>query len=300
MLEIRLKPTPWVNMVMPSSGTTAGGTLVTVYGGNFTGTTVVDFGATPATNVTVNSDAQLTATAPAESAGTVDVTVTNADGTSPTSSLDRYTFFDLPAVTGVSPNQGPTTGGQTISITGVGFSGATAVDFGTISATFTVNSSTQITATAPAWLSPSTVDVTVQTPYGTSSTSSADQYTYLSVPTVSSLSPSSGPTTGGTTVIILGMGFTGATAVTFGSTPASFAVVSDNEVEATAPSQAAGIVDVEVATPQGTSAPGMQDQYTFLAAGPNFTWTGALDENWSNPGNWLDQDGAKACRGRMT
>lgn len=57
-----------------------------------------------------------------------------------------------PVVTGISPNSGPTAGGTTVTITGTGFSGATAVDFGSIAApSFTVNAAgTQITATDPA------------------------------------------------------------------------------------------------------------------------------------------------------
>ena len=63
-----------------------------------------------------------------------------------------------------------------MTITGTGFTGATAVDFGTTPATsFTVVSDTTITADSPAGTG--TVDVTVTTPGGTSATSSADQFT---------------------------------------------------------------------------------------------------------------------------
>ena len=68
-----------------------------------------------------------------------------------------------PVVTGVSPNEGSTTHDTAVTITGSGFTGATAVDFGTIpSAYVTVNASgTQITATSPPETLGSTVDVTV-------------------------------------------------------------------------------------------------------------------------------------------
>ena len=56
----------------------------------------------------------------------------------------------MPAVTGVSPGSGPSTGGNTVTVTGTGFTGASAVAFGTVPATsFTVNSDTSITATVP-------------------------------------------------------------------------------------------------------------------------------------------------------
>jgi hypothetical protein len=88
-------------------------------------------------------------------------------------------------VTGISPSGGPATGGTTVTITGAGFTGATAVDFGTTPASsFTVNSTgTQITALDPAGTG--TVDVTVVTPGGTSVTSPADKFTYVTVTPVS-------------------------------------------------------------------------------------------------------------------
>jgi hypothetical protein len=90
------------------------------------------------------------------------------------------TFETAPTVTAVSPNQGPTTGGTSVTITGTNFIGATAVKFGATSATsFTVNSAIQITATSPAG-SVGTVHITVTTPAGTSATSANDQFTYNS------------------------------------------------------------------------------------------------------------------------
>ncbi len=65
------------------------------------------------------------------------------------------------------------------TVAGTGFTGATAVKFGSTNASsFTVNSATQITATAPAG-SASTVHITVTTGSGTSGTGTADQFTYL-------------------------------------------------------------------------------------------------------------------------
>jgi hypothetical protein len=88
-----------------------------------------------------------------------------------------------PVVTAVSPNTGPAAGGTVVTITGTGFTGETAVDFGSTPATnVTVNSTgTQITATDPAGTNGSTVDVTVVGPYGTSATTSLDKFTYGSV-----------------------------------------------------------------------------------------------------------------------
>jgi len=73
-------------------------------------------------------------------------------------------------------------------------------------------------------------------------------------PNVTGVSPSSGATTGGTSVNVTGINFTGATAVVFGSSPASsFIVNSDTSITAVSPAQAAGAVDVRVMTPAGAS-----------------------------------------------
>jgi alpha-tubulin suppressor-like RCC1 family protein len=83
-----------------------------------------------------------------------------------------------PAVTHVEPNQGSPSGGTTVTVTGTGFTAAMAVKFGSNSAaSFTVNpGATSITAVSPPGTH--TVDVTVTTPAGTSSTSAADRFAY--------------------------------------------------------------------------------------------------------------------------
>ena len=91
---------------------------------------------------------------------------------------DYANFLVGPVVKSVVPDIGPDSGGTTVTISGTGFTGATAVDFGAgNSAGYTVNSDTSITATSPEGAT-GTVDVTVTTPVGTSPTSSADQFTY--------------------------------------------------------------------------------------------------------------------------
>jgi hypothetical protein len=80
-------------------------------------------------------------------------------------------------VTKVEPNHGSPGGGTAVTITGTGFTGATAVKFGSTNAqSFTVNSETSISAVSPK--GKGTVDVTVTTPAGTSPTSAADQFTF--------------------------------------------------------------------------------------------------------------------------
>lgn len=84
---------------------------------------------------------------------------------------------------------------------------------------------------------------------------------------VDGISPSSGPTSGGTDVTITGTGFTNVDAVTFGGVEAESAtVVSSTLITALAPAHAAGTVDIIVGTAAGNSAAAAADQYTFAAA----------------------------------
>ncbi|MGO4612744.1 IPT/TIG domain-containing protein, partial [Nocardia sp. 2YAB30] len=156
----------------------------------------------------------------------------------------------MPTITSLSPTSGPASGNTSVTITGTGFVPiVTNVKFGTVATSFTVDSPTQITAIAPPGTG--TVQVTVTTSGG--GTSNGVSYTYLPVPSLSSVNPTQGPSTGGNTVILTGTGLTGATGVSFGATPAtSFTVNSDTQITAVAPA-GTGSVQVTVTGPGGTS-----------------------------------------------
>ena len=87
-LDLVYTTAPTVSSVSPAKGPTAGGTSVTITGTNFTGATAVNFGANNATSYTVNGATQITAVAPSGAAGTVDIKVTTAGGTSATGASD--------------------------------------------------------------------------------------------------------------------------------------------------------------------------------------------------------------------
>ena len=174
----------------------------------------------------------------------------------------------VPVVTGISPASGAVAGGDTVTITGTGFTGAIDVSIGpTSAATMHVDSDTQITATSPPGTGVGTVDVTVTTPGGTSATTPADQFTYVPPPEVTGISPAGGNAAGGDTVTITGTGFTGASAVSFGSAAATIQPGgSDAQLTVTSPAaNVSGTVDVTVTTPGGTSAITQPaDQFTYL------------------------------------
>jgi hypothetical protein len=258
---------PTVSAVAPNAGPLAAGTTVTITGTGFVTGATVKFGTVAAAGVTVISATSITATAPAGSAGTVNVTVTTPGGTSATSSADAFTYEAVPTVTAVVPTAGPTGGGTSVTITGTGFAAGATVAFGTVGATsVTVTSATSITATAPAG-SAGTVNVTVTTLGGTSATSSADDFTYDAGPSVTALSPDAGPTAGGTAVTISGTGFVPGTTVKFGTVAATaVTVTSATSITATAPAGSQASVDVTVTTPGGTSATNSADEFTYEAA----------------------------------
>ncbi len=250
-------PTPVISTVVPATGPTAGGNTVTVTGTAFGGATQVRFGGATAPFAVVSAT-QNTATAPAGAAGTVTTTVVTPGGTS---NGVPYTYVPAPTLTAVSPDQGPLAGGNTVTLTGTGLDSTTQVRFGSLTAAFTVASASQITATVPAG-GAGEVPVTVVTPGGT--TGSGVYYRYLPVPALAAVTPSAGPTAGGNTVTLTGSGLLAATAVRFGGTPATaFTVVSDTQINATAPALAAGPVAVTVVTPGGTSNTAA---YTYLDA----------------------------------
>jgi hypothetical protein len=260
---------PTVTGVSASSGATGGGTSVTVTGTNFADVTEVQFAGVPAESFTVTSATSITAVSPPHASGTVDVTVaTLSGGTSTTSSADNFTYSTSspPTVSSVSPNIGTIGGGPNVTITGAGFTGTTAVSFGTTPAPFFfVSSATQILAQTPTG-TVGTVDVTVTTYNGTSSTSSADQFSYAGAPTVSAVSPTSGSTAGGTSVTITGTNFAGVKDVQFGGVSApSFTVNSPTSITAASPPDIAGTVDVLVMTDYGATAQSSGDQFSFSA-----------------------------------
>src|SRR5262249_45887576 len=85
-----------------------------ITGSNFTGATAVSFGSSAATSFTVNSSTQITAVAPAGSAGTVNITVTTANGTSAVSPSDRFSYVAAPTIS-TQPASVTVTAGQSAS-----------------------------------------------------------------------------------------------------------------------------------------------------------------------------------------
>jgi ribosomal protein S11 len=291
---------PTVSGISPSSGPTAGGTSVTITGTNFTGATGVTIGGAAATNVVVVSGTSITATTPAGTAGTASVVVTTPGGSNAANTL--FTYIAPPTVTagatvtfvvGGSPvalDSGLTVSTSSSTVTGATVSiasgaGADTLNFtnqngitGSFSAgTLTLTGTATVAiyqvalesvtfSTTSTSVTPRTINWTVTNSVASSApaTSTVD---VLLPPTVSGISPSSGPTAGGTPVSITGTNFTGATGVTIGGAAATnVVVVSGTSITATTPAGTAGTASVVVTTTYGSNVANTLFTYVAPAA----------------------------------
>jgi hypothetical protein len=254
---------PTVTTLSVTTGPTVGGTALTITGAKFVAGATVTFGSAAGTSVTVVSATSITVTTPAHTGtGAVNVVVTNPDGQSGTK-INAFTY-NAPKVTSFAPTSSATVGGTVVTITGTYYAAGATVQFGGINATgVTVVNSTTITATTPAHVA-GTVTVAVFNSDGVSG-SLANNFVY-GPPAVSSISPVSGATTGGTAITINGAYFaTGATVTLGGAAATGVTVVSATKITATTPAHAAGAVDVVVANSDGVSGT-LTSGFTYAAA----------------------------------
>jgi hypothetical protein len=175
----------------------------------------------------------------------------------------------IPVITGVAPAVGPLAGGTSVRISGERLGAAQAVRFGGVPAAgFSAEPDGTLTAITPKGLGPGSVCVEVRTAEGISPSPCLPEarFRYLPVPHVSYLSPAFGSTAGGTSVAIVGGGFTEASTVRFGSLPASHVVYEgEGTLVATSPPAPEGDVNVTVTTLGGTSPRGPGNAYLYVA-----------------------------------
>ena len=128
-------PPPTVSSIAPSSGSTSGGTSVTITGTGFLTGAIVKLGGTAAASVAVANSHSITATTAAHAAGACSVVVTNTDGQSGTLT-SGYTYTNpAPTVSSIAPNSGTANGGTGVTIAGTGFLSGATVKLGGTAAT---------------------------------------------------------------------------------------------------------------------------------------------------------------------
>ena len=218
---------PTITTITPSSGPTAGGTVLTILGAGFqpgAGVTYVSVGGVLATNVVVVNTTTIQATTPPNGAlGTVQVVVINPDGGSTYVAGFTYTAGGATnngslAVSSINPPAG--TPGQAIYVTGAGFDATSTITFGGIAApAFNVINSGYGITYAPTGGS-GTVNVVVTNANGTQATA-AQQFTYTGTGSsangslsITSVTPTS--LAAGGTVVVNGTGFVAGATVTIG------------------------------------------------------------------------------------
>jgi hypothetical protein len=255
---------PSVSAIAPASGSTSGGSAVTITGAHFLAGAMVKIGGKNALGLTVRSETEITAKTPEKEAGSYEVTVSDSAGTSSHGPKYTYVAPPLPVVSAVTPAQGSTFGGSAITITGAHFLSGATVRIGAKNALgVTVRSETEITARTPE-KEAGAYEVSVSDANGTSK--GGPKFTYIAPPppTVTALSPAEGPTSGGNLIAITGTHFTsGATVKIGGKTALGLTVRSETELTVKAPEKEAGSYELTVADAYGTSKGG--PRYTYVA-----------------------------------
>ncbi|APR75486.1 Light-harvesting LHII, alpha subunit B / Histone protein [Minicystis rosea] len=245
---------PRVASITPAFGPNAGGTKVMIRGTDFDDGCQVYICGIAAT-VTWKSREELWCVTPEVARdGLVDVRVVNLDAQA--STLEKAYRYDAPlpppVLTEVSPRTGSQVGGTKVTLLGEDFADGVLVRFGGTAAEATFLTRKQLEAIVPASAIAGDVDVTVENPDGVTSTlEKAFTYEARPAPSITSVSPNMGPSTGGTKVVIEGTNFTKDCQVWVGREyPKDLAVKSATEIHiVTAPRKSPGVVDVEVAAP---------------------------------------------------
>jgi hypothetical protein len=237
---------PTVTSLKPPAGPVNGGTVLKLEGSNFVAPINVTVGGRPCSSLVVTSEKAASCVTPTGTAGIADVVVTTPGGTA----TGSFTYDDVPSISTVTPDQGPVAGGTTITLSGSGFVPGTGVSVGgsTCGSLIIVDQSTASCVTPPG--STGAAEVLVSNPGGTAS----GNFTYDDVPTLSSVTPTTGPLTGGTTITLAGSGFIPGTTVTVaGAACTNLAISSQGLATCLTPPGTAGVATVSVSNPGGTA-----------------------------------------------
>jgi YVTN family beta-propeller protein len=168
-----LTPVPTISGFTPTTGSTAGGTQITITGTGLTGTTAVSIAGVPAAGIQVLNDTTIVATTTPNAPTTGPITLTTPGGTA-TSAPNNYTYLTpAPTLTAIFPPTGPTGLSTQVSLSGTALTGTTSVTVDGTPVTYTVVSDNEITATLPPHTT-GPVTVLVTTPGG----SATITYTY--------------------------------------------------------------------------------------------------------------------------
>lgn len=241
---------PSLIAISPNHGPAAGNTLITIFGSSFGATPTVTIGGINALVQSNNpANTQLVVVAPSGVGAGLDVVVTDSL-TGQKGLISKGFSYDAPVILGISPGDGPSSGGNLVTISGSSFSPSLAFDsvkIGGLNAPIrSVNSDgTQLVVAAPAGHGIATVVVTVGDQ--SSAGGAIATYTY-DKPKIASITPGNAPAAGGTRLTIVGTNFGTGPKVTIGGIDATVFSVSSTKVVVTAPAGVGSNVPVILTT----------------------------------------------------
>ena len=232
---------------------------VQIRGDNFEDTSSVWFGDVQA-SFAVNSPSQITATVPKGTTNAPIGVITPAGWAQ--SARDFVVTAGEPFISSFSPAQGPT--GTSVTLQGANFVNVTAVMFDKVRSTsFSVTSTTQMRVTVPPEASSGFITVSNRNGVGIS----LDPFLVSSAPVIEQFSPLGGAP--GTTVVVNGQNFTGATAIRFGNDiSAKPSVTAATQLNAVVPNGAT-IGPITIVTPQGAGSSAVN---FYATTAPIITW----------------------------
>lgn len=285
-LEVK-NPAPIITTVSPNKGLIAGGETVTITGENFLPGAKIYFLNLLGTNVNVVSDKEVTVVTPAGTQGPVQVKLVNPDNQSATA---EYSYYAIPEITSISPENGPIAGGTNVKVYGKNFMKGVQVKFGDKAASsITFNNSGYLYVKTPAVDTWGPVDVSIENPDGTSAVLEK-AFNYDEPPKLEllSITPAEGSTIGNETVALAGKEFKTGAKVYFNNIESSSVTFSSAQalIVKTPVWDKEEKVDIKVVNPSGEEA-SLKQAYTYIAPppppGPTISSvtpnTGRMDEN---------------------
>jgi uncharacterized repeat protein (TIGR02543 family) len=156
-----------------------------------------------------------------------------------------------PTITSISTTSGTTAGGTSLEILGTNLTGTRGVKIGTFDATIETVTATSVWIKTPAGTG-SNLAVHLVADGGWVSSTSPRVFSYVSPPTITLLSVTSGPLAGGTSTVITGTNLSSATSVTVGGVAATRGSNTATSLTITVPSGTSGAKDVVVTTAAGS------------------------------------------------
>lgn len=243
---------PFVTSVTPATSPAAGAWPVTVHGGNFQSGAIVTFGGAPAGNVVVTSPSTITCTTPSGAIGPIPVSVQNPDGNVATLSTG-FSYVATLVIASASPVVAAAGAGVTIS--GGGFQPGLTAAISGIPASASQITPGAFTVSVPSGV-PCSAILQVTNPDGQTASTP-----FNPSPLITGLINSTGPSSGGGTLLILGNAFHPGTTVKIGGISAPIASQIQTALIVTVPAGIPGPASIAVRSLTNCTAMGT---YVYL------------------------------------